>query len=345
MVDGRARNPLVSVIVPVYNVRKYLRQSLESVLGQTYRNLQIFVVDDGSTDGSGHICDEFAARDERVTVFHTDNRGLSEARNFGLARVTGEYVAFLDSDDWLEERAHETLVCEALSADADVVACRFFQEYANGTGESGGPAERSVIEGDEILRTYLTGNGIDFVSHDAWNKLYRADLFDGVRYPSGMIFEDIATTYKLLQRARRLVYVPDCLVHYRNRSGSLSNVHSMKSLVDYWLAYCERFELLGPVCEEYRRLSLSACMEAISRTWRWCAGCTRSERDGARRQMDDMQRFAREHRREVLRDASYSKHVRLASLYAQSRNPLLLRCLYMMTLAYRRRGHNQMFVE
>ena len=147
-------------------------------------------------------------------------------------------------------------------------------------------------------------------SHDAWNKLYRADLFDGVRYPPGMIFEDIATTYKLLQRARRLVYVPDCLVHYRNRSGSLSNVHSMKSLVDYWLAYRERFELLGPVCEEYRRLSLSACMEAISRTWRWCAGCTRSERDGARRQMDDMQRFAKEHRREVLRDASYSKHVR-----------------------------------
>ncbi len=201
MADGCARDPLISVIVPVFNVYRYLRQSLESVLGQTYGNLQVLVVDDGSTDGGGVICDECAARDGRVTVHHTDNRGLSEARNLGLARATGEYVAFLDSDDWLEERAYETLVGEALATGADVVACRFFQEYANGTGESGGPLERRVIEGGEILRTYLTGNGIDYVSHDAWNKLYRADLFDGVRYPTGMIFEDIATTYKLLRRA------------------------------------------------------------------------------------------------------------------------------------------------
>lgn len=337
--------PLLSVIVPVYNVCKYLRQSLDSVLAQTYANLQVLVVDDGSTDGSGSICEEYAARDARFTVFHTDNQGLSGARNYALEWVASDYVAFLDSDDWLERRAYEVMLGEAMSTDADIVTCRFFHEYVNSTGESGGPTQRRVLEGDEILRTYLMGNGVDYVSHDAWNKLYKASLFDGVRYPVGRIFEDISTTYMLLRRADRLVYVPDSLVHYRNRTNSLSNVHSMKSLVDYWRAYHERFEELGPLCEEYRRRSLSACIEAVSRAWRWCAGCTREEWAWARKDLDEMRRFAREHRGEVLRDPAYSVHARLTCLYAQGFNPVLLRCLYLLTMAYRSRSRYQLFEE
>lgn len=336
MSKDRRENTLITVIVPVYNVEKYLPQSLDSVITQSHQNLEILVVDDGSTDLSGKICDEYENLDSRITVYHTANHGLSEARNYALDRATGDYITFLDSDDWLEKRAYETLLEEALRTDADIVTCRFFQEYVNGTEESAGPVNTFVVQGDDVLRTYLLGQGI---SHDAWNKLYKASVFETTRYPKGRIFEDIATTYLILQKTAKLAYLPDCLIHYRNRQNSLSDIHSMKSLVDYWLAYRERFDVLSPLSDEYYRLSLAESLSAVSRMWRWYAGCTKDERVAAQKYLDETQRFVLAHRAEVEHDRSYSRHARLTCAYTRSQNHLLLKALYHMTLAYRKVNH------
>ena len=332
----------VSVVIPVYNTDKYLRQCLDSVVGQSWQELEILVVDDGSTDGCGRICDEYAARDSRITVFHTDHRGLSAARNTALDRASGEYIAFLDSDDWLESNAIRRFLDAALQTGADVVACRFYQEYVNTTLRSTGPEEGFTAEGEAILRSMIVEKKI---TEDVWNKFYKAGLFENIRYPEGRLFEDKATTYQLLRKAEKLVYLPDCLVHYRNRENSLSNLHSMNSLLDYWWAFRQRYEGLHTLSEEYHRQTLANCISAVSRVWRWIAGCTREEKRQAARELDEMQRFVREHEPEIRKDPRYARHTKAACRYVKSRNPALFRLLYLMTRLYRGRNKYPYFPE
>lgn len=323
---------LISVVIPVYNVDKYLRQCLDSVIGQTYGNLEILVVDDGSTDKSAIICDEYATKDNRIRVFHTANHGLSAARNCAIDKAVGDYIAFLDSDDWLEPDAYTILLREALNTGADIVHFRFYQEFVNSTRESSGSGNRFIVEGDSIFRALLLEKK---VSDDVWDKFYKANLFKTVRYPEGRIFEDKATTYRLVRKSKKLVYLPDCLIHYRNRNNSLSNIHSMKSLVDYWLAYRERFEILGPVSQEYFQITLAEAVSAISRMWRWYAGCSKDEKRQAQKWLDEMQQFVKKYSSNVLHNPAFSKHVRLTCLYARSRNPVCFKVLYLLNQIYR----------
>lgn len=124
---------MISVIIPVYNVEPYLRKCLDSVVNQTYKELEIFIIDDGSTDGSGAICDEYVKADKRIRVFHTENRGLSCARNLGLDEVKGEWIGFVDSDDWIEPDMYEVLLTRAKETGADVVECSFIRLYPEKT--------------------------------------------------------------------------------------------------------------------------------------------------------------------------------------------------------------------
>lgn len=331
---------MISVIVPIYNTEPYLPECLDSILAQTYTNLEILLIDDGSTDRCGEICDQYAARDPRVRVFHTENRGLSIARNLGLDNAKGDYIGFVDSDDWIEHDMYEVLLKKLIQMDADIVTCRFYQEYTDRTEENPGPESEFAVEGDEVLRTYLLNKAI---CQDAWNNLYKSDLFHSVRFPEGRAFEDIATKYLLLQEAKKLVYIPDCLLHYRNRKNSLSNDHSLKSLVDYWLAYKERFDALSPISDEYYRLTLSEAISAVSRTWRWIAGCSEEEKQQAKPWLNEMQCFTSEHSQEILSDSSYSRHAKAACRYAKTQNPIVLRSLYLLTLLYRSVSHDHYF--
>jgi len=343
---------MISVIVPVYNVAKYLPQCLESVIGQSYRELEILVVDDGSTDGSGKICDEYALKDERIRVFHTENRGLSAARNYGIDRATGEYIAFLDSDDWIEPDMYEILlgIAEQTGAvgdkmnlrGADIVTCRFFQEYQNKTEEASGPQEPFTVEGSDILHTYIFKRE---VCQDSWNNLFRSDLFRSVRFPEGRSFEDYAIKPYLLQKAEKMVYTPACLLHYRNRENSLSNRHSMKSLIDYWVVFRERFENLGCLSKEYYHVTLSDCIGAVGRMWRWYAGCSEEEKHQGKEYLDQMQHFCAEHYSEIMSDPYYSKYVKLICRYARTQNSMVFSTLYLMTRLYRKRNRNQHFSE
>ena len=136
---------MISVIVPVYNVELYLEKCLDSILAQTYSDLEVLVIDDGSTDRCGEVCDRFAEQDHRIKEFHTENHGLSAARNLGLDQMQGKYVGFVDNDDWIEPDMYEMLFNIAEQTNADIVTCRFYKEYRNTTEESSGPPEMFTL--------------------------------------------------------------------------------------------------------------------------------------------------------------------------------------------------------
>lgn len=333
---------MISVIVPVFNVEKYLEKCLDSIINQTYKDLEILVIDDGSTDDSSRICDEYEKLDERVKVYHTENHGLSAARNYALDRINGEWVSFVDSDDWLDKNAIQILINVAKKTQSDIVTCRYFQEYIGKTYESLGPKGPFIVEGEEILKSLIIDNRI---TSDVWNKLYNATLFSSIRFPEGLIFEDIATTYRILQVAYRLEYIPDCLIHYRNRENSLSNVHSMKSLVDYWVVYYERYIVLGSISQDYYRKVLAECINAISRMWRWYAGCTEEEKQKKKALLNEMQHFVKDHRGEVLKNTYYSAHVKATCFYTLSKSSIVFEVLYIINLLYRNRNREMFFGE
>ena len=201
--------PLVSIVVPVYNVKEYVFKCLDSLVRQSYEQIEIIVVDDGSTDGSGEICDEFARRDKRAKVFHKKNGGLSSARNYGIKKVTGDYICLVDSDDWVKKDFVAKMVRAAERDDADVVVCGYNEVVP----------ERKVLSGEEATVKLLVGQ--ENMEIIAWNKMYRRDLFDDVSYPEGENYEDNLTTYKLLSRAGRVVYEAESLYVYREREGSI----------------------------------------------------------------------------------------------------------------------------
>ena len=182
MNDCREKKPKVSLIIPVYNVLAFLDHCLDSVLSQTFKDVEIIVIDDGSTDGGGRLCDAYAERDVRIQVFHTENRGLSAARNLGLEKATGDYVAFLDSDDWIEEDFLQRMVETAESYDSDIVCCRYSYDYRGHKEDSQEYRDLLLLAGDDIMLAFLTK---PYIGNVAWNKLYRRALFSDIRYPEG----------------------------------------------------------------------------------------------------------------------------------------------------------------
>ncbi len=214
--------PLISIIIPVYNTEQYLRQCLDSVINQSYHNLQVIIVDDGSPDGSPRICDEYM-RDSRVIVIHKENGGLSDARNVGLDAALGDYIGFLDSDDWIDYDFYEVLLRTSLEQEADISCCGF--KWV-GEGEEQiilfNPG-KCMTPADEIADT-LYYNNLNVV---VWNKLYVARLFENVRFPKGEIHEDEAVYCKIVGSADRIAHVDYSGYNYRKRQSSIvANVYS-----------------------------------------------------------------------------------------------------------------------
>lgn len=203
--------PIISLIIPVYNVEEYIRKCLDSVVRQKYENLDIVIVDDGAEDGSGAVCDEFAKKDKRVRVFHKKNGGLSDARNFGIKKARGEIIAFVDSDDFISEEFVGAMYDEMVGRSADVVVC----------GYNMVKLKREVISGEEATVRLLTKQeNVDIVT---WNKLYKRSLFvgNGIWFPKGKKYEDTLTTYKLLAKAEKVAYLDKALYCYVERGGSI----------------------------------------------------------------------------------------------------------------------------
>lgn len=215
---------LISIIVPVYNVEAYLDRCMESILKQTYKRLEIILVDDGSTDSSGEKCDAYAKQDSRIKVIHKKNGGLSDARNAGLALATGDYIGYVDSDDWIEPDMYQYLYDACVEHDAELAVCRYFREYQDRT-EASGTGEIVPLSRDELLKIYISGNDEYVIYNSVWSKLFKRELVADLIFPKGRNSEDIMYTTRAFCRLDRAVYIDRCLYHYvLDREGSIMNV-------------------------------------------------------------------------------------------------------------------------
>lgn len=280
---------MITVIVPVYNVESYLEKCVDSILAQTYGDLEILLVDDGSTDRSGQICDEYEGIDSRIRVVHTENRGLSEARNRGLTEAKGEWIGFVDSDDWIDQDMYESLLRRALETGADIAECGIRAEKPSGTVAR--KRKVMVLSGEEAVSELLLSN----LGNVAWDKLYRKSCFETVRFPAGRLFEDVATTYRLLTEAGTVCTVEDCKYHHLQRQGSLAQHYSMKNLAGYWLSHKERYDFLkDKVGAAEKKVLTRKCARAAARTWAHYHDCGPEERNAYAAAVREMNRFVRQ---------------------------------------------------
>ena len=220
--------PLISVIVPVYRVEAYLDRCLESITGQTYRNLEIILVDDGSPDGSGAICDAWAARDSRIRVIHKENAGAGAARNTGLDVAAGEIVSMIDSDDYLQEHMYEHLM-SLMTGDVDIAECDIcLTERDDLAMDDGSDAEVSIFDVEAAMRLHIRDA---LFRQTPPNKLYRRSLIGQIRFPEGNLIDDEFFTYRVLGNARRLARSSACMYAYRQQPGSaMHKAFSLKRL-------------------------------------------------------------------------------------------------------------------
>lgn len=233
-------NPLISVIIPIYKVEKYLKKCVDSVLGQSYKNLEIILVDDGSPDSCPKICDEYSIMDDRIKVIHKKNGGLSDARNAGLDASIGEYIVFVDSDDFIDSKMIESLFEAAVDSDADLVICDYSFVDETGMIQKNYPSlKEEIIDSQTALNYIYQSSGVRYIV--AWNKLYKRYIFDDLRFDVGKIHEDEFIIHKVLLKSKRIKVLSDSYYYYLSRSDSIMGKgYSVKSL-DYIEALFDRY--------------------------------------------------------------------------------------------------------
>lgn len=260
MTDNAKEKGLISVIVPVYNVEQYLDECVSSIINQTYRNIEIILVDDGSTDDSSSKCDVWAEKDARIRVIHKTNGGLSDACNAGLDICRGEYIGFVDSDDLIEHSMYETML-EALTREgADLCCCGL------------------LVFGDrsEVYHNpkYTVGNAskmLGLVYSDtvfpvcAYSKLYKSSCWSELRFPVGKICEDAFTAYRILDASERIVHIPDPFYHYRIRANSIMTTAFRAQRMDEEEAWRANYEFMRENYPEHRKKSYDFYLQKVNR--------------------------------------------------------------------------------
>lgn len=252
---------LISVIVPIYKVEKYLNRCIQSIVGQTYRNLEIILVDDGSPDLCPQMCDEWARKDSRIKVIHKENGGLSDARNAGVAIAKGEYIGFIDSDDYIDEEMYERLYVAIEAAKADLAICNFEMVTEEGLVLSeDSPVKDECFTGLEGLKKIIDAGGWYYVT--AWNKLYSRKALKGIKFPIGKINEDQFIVHKVFFQCDKIVSISPKLYKYVQRDGSIMN--SIKSVqgLDEVEAFCEKFNF-------YKDHGLEDCYPQLLSGLKW----------------------------------------------------------------------------
>lgn len=218
---------LISVIVPIYKVEAYLRQCLDTIVGQTYKNLEIILIDDGSPDKCPQICDEYAGKDNRIRVIHQKNGGLSAARNAGLDIATGDYIAFVDSDDWVELNMYETLLANITNTNADIVTCGIYYNFPNYEVGSSVNDEVTVEYSNEAAIALIPDVNAN-IRFEVWNKIFRRSLIAGLRFKEGQIYEDVFFDRHVFMRSKKIVRFNKNLYHYRvSRPGNTNSSFKM----------------------------------------------------------------------------------------------------------------------
>lgn len=299
---------MISVIVPVYNVSKYLPKCLNSILNQSYTNLEVIVINDGSTDDSGAICEEFQGKDSRIKVIHKKNGGLSSARNAGLEVASGEFVGFIDSDDWIE-RDFFALLHEGITKNnSDIAVVQFLKirNFEKIEVQTSSFNEWTVFSRESAMKAMFDKS----IGYSAVNKLYRKHLFDGIRYPEGFLMEDKGTTYKLIHRSDKVAVNMSTKYHYYLRDNSIMRSQFSERSFDSFLFHEEMIafidmkypELSTLVREKYGHTAIKSLLNVIA------SRCTQQEH------IDRCLTVLNENRKYILSGNASSNNIKLFSL-------------------------------
>lgn len=232
---------LITVIIPVYNVERFLSRCIDSVLSQSYKNLEILLIDDGSTDGSSEICDHYAERDYRIKVIHQKNQGIAAVRNVGVLKATGEYLFWLDSDDYVSEEIIYKLYNNLEKHHAEMSICNFAKgmesEYTFQSKKNAECIEFDAKYGQEMI---YKDDHYAFIMAASWAKLIKKELYDGLKYPEGKLFEDIYMSHHLIQRCSKIVYTDEILYYYFQWPESILGKTLRIEKLDYLDAFEDR---------------------------------------------------------------------------------------------------------
>ena len=247
----KTKQPLISIIVPVFNTEEYLPKCIESILAQTYTNLEVLLINDGSTDLSGTIIDHYAAQDDRIKVIHQINHGLSAVRNIGLRAASGTLIGFVDSDDWIMADMYTSLYSDLITYDADIAVCGFIRVNKGDNPMLEITKETQRLYDDKQNIMHYAFNSANLL----WSMLYKKHVFNEIQFPEGMIFEDLHTMHLILENADKVVVNPDPKYYYLQRSDSLSKAVSLTGLQDLFDAHAKRCKF---VFEKYPKLLATA---------------------------------------------------------------------------------------
>lgn len=308
------REHLISVIVPVYNVEDYLTRCVDSIRSQTYENLEIILVDDGSKDGSGKICDAYAAKDSRIRVIHKPNGGLSSARNTGIEAATGEYLAFVDSDDWIEPEMYGHMLSLMGRYDARLVcAGRYDVDGATGEKTVGlCPETEEAVSAEEMVGRIFLWDGCD---SSACDKLYHRSLFETFRYPEGKVCEDVPTTYQIVLQAPNAVFCPKPFYNYYHRSGSISTA---TAITEKTFHFSQHTEIIYPYIRDNHPSIESQArylrVRSLSHILLLLEQAAPETREEFREQYQKARKDLRKHTGFILKSAYFGKKERITNL-------------------------------
>ena len=237
---------MISVIVPVYNVEKYLERCVKSIVAQTYKDLEILLIDDGSTDKSGKMCDDFQQTDSRIKVFHKQNGGLSDARNYGIEHSSGEFISFVDSDDYIDEKMLETLHRLITENDADLAVCSAMDVFEGKEVTQVKEIKDFNLNKVESYKYMLRGDGIP----SACNKLYKRQTVGNVRFPVGKLYEDGFFTPQILKKVEKTAVTSKPMYYYFRRADSITTKPFRKGDLDVIEAYDKCVKQVKELCPE-----------------------------------------------------------------------------------------------
>lgn len=236
---------LITIIIPIYQVEKYLRKCLDSVLNQTYKNLEIILIDDGSKDNSSQICEEYKKKDTRIKVIHKNNEGTAEARNDGLKIATGKYIGFVDSDDYIKSDMYQILHENMIKTNADISICNMIQVKENSNIDSieNITNKQNLIQynKEEALKLLIEN---EIIKSYPWDKLFKKEILEGIQFPKGKKMEDLAIMYKILEKATNIVYTDKIEYYYLQRSNSTLGNINLKLTEDLWYFITERYQYM-----------------------------------------------------------------------------------------------------
>jgi glycosyltransferase involved in cell wall biosynthesis len=297
--------------MPVYKTERYLREAIESVLVQTYSDLDVILIDDGSPDGCGRICDEFARKDPRVRVFHNENKGVAYEKEFGIvrAREAGSgYVLFFDSDDRIDPDMIGQLVNAAREHNADIVVCGFTADYVNCSSTY--KFEDRVYDGKQAMAAFFRREFNMILP----NKLVRSELWDGVTFPESGTYEDVATSFKLFAKADKVVSISHIGYHYRQRKNSVSHSGSVSNLIDFFRAASDLYAFFlkseHNAEKECHSKMLHYCSIPVDLIWTMRGKNARAERHARKEELDEIASFVRQYyARDVYKMMSFRRGI------------------------------------